>query len=181
MARHLADATFETTAGTRATTILLTKIDQITSASNNPVLLHGNALGRFLSIEGYQDLTPELTRVLRDYQKSKLVTQMTTVTNRFRTWYLSDTDHVSDWMGVAPFPPITDTSDRSGEEGYQMSLFASPIFLLRAYTTEEPVAQLRSELPLGMSSRTTPWYLDMLRLQHLVALMHRANGITWSL
>ncbi len=181
MAQIQADTTTKNTAATRATTLLSTKIDQISAQSNNPVILKGgSSLARFLIIDGYQDLTPDLARVLRDYSKTKVTAQMNTVTNRFRTWYLSDMDHVSDWMAVAPFPPITDAGERSGEEGYQMNLFASPIFLLRAYTTEESVATLRKELPLAMSSRSVPGYLDILRLQHLVALMHRANGLTWS-
>lgn len=181
LAKQFNDTTTYNTSLTRATTLLGQKIDQVAASSNNPVVLKGaGGLGRFLSIDIYQDLTPEVARAIKDYQKPKVVTQMSAITNRFRTWYLSDLDHVSDWMSVSPFPPVDDASSRPGEEGYQMSMFATPIFISRAYITEEPVATLRKELPLAITSRENDWATDIFRLQHLVSLLHRTNGVSWS-
>ena len=181
MARYLNDTTTESSVKSSAYTRMNNKIDEITAANNNPVTLGGGGtLGRFLYIAGYQDLTFDLCRFIANYQLTKVTTQFNIVTNRFRTWFLSDMDHVSDWMSVAPFPQVTaNSSDRPGEEGFQSSLFASPIYLVRAYITQENTTTLRKELPLAQSSRITPHYLDMFRLQHLVALVHRHSSITW--
>jgi hypothetical protein len=175
------ETSLASTVASRAATKINEKISQTNGASNNPVrLLNPADLGRFLYLHGLQDLTPDVARVLRDKNQTKIISQVNTVTNRFRTWFLSDFDKVSDWMSRDQFPAVTDSkAEYPGEEGYQMTLFASPIYLSKAYITNAPLAELRKELPIGSNSLSTPSHFDILRLQHLTALAHRYSTVTW--
>ncbi len=181
MAVMVGDSATESSANTQAVQLFNDKIQSTTNASNNPVKLMSNGgLGRYLYIDQYQDMSIDLARFLKDKQQAKVSAQFATIVDRFRTWYLSDYDHVSDWMSVAPFAPVTDvSSDRPGEEGFQTSLFAHPIFMARAYVIETPVATIRKELPFAQSSKTTPASFDMFRLDYLVAIMNRQSTIIW--
>lgn len=179
MAVIAGDQQKELAAKNAALSLLNEKSSAVTNASNNPVKLMGSALGRFLYIDGYQDLTIDLSRFLKDKHKQKISSQFAFVTDRFQTWFLSDFDHVSDWMSVAPFAPVTDKGERPGEEGYQMSLFAHPIFLSLAYIGDVPTTRLRKELPFAQNSLSTPSSFDMFRLDYTVAIANKENGLIW--
>jgi hypothetical protein len=178
MAKRLKDPAIATAASKAAIARLKEKLAEIDSGPENPVVLLPNTW-RELGMPAYVDLTPDLCRVLAAYRKGRVTMQMNLVVNRFRTWHLGDMDHVSDWMAAPPFPPVTADNKRPGEEGFQASVFASPIFLARAYIAGVSVETLRNELPMAQSSRTVPTYLDMFRLQNLVALAHRMSTVMW--
>jgi hypothetical protein len=178
MARHMEDASMETSVVSSAYTRLNAKNDAVVGSTDLPIILIPDTW-RELNIDGFNDLTPDLCRFLAAFQKAKITTQINNITNRFRTWYLSDMDHISDWMNRPPFPPVADPPVTPGEEGFQASIFASPIYLSLAYILQEEPQRLRNELPLIQSSVTTPHFLDMFHLQHLVALAHRYSSITW--
>jgi len=173
MARKVGDAAVEAQALRHARDRLRDKLAEMEKAEDFPVHLLGGGEAYTLHVIGYQDLTPELATFLGAHAGKKVKTQIDAITHRFGWWWLGDLDHVSDWMAHPPFPPVAGNVPRSrhpGEESFQMSLFADPIYMAKAYALRESADELARRLPLAQSSRTTPDYLDMFRLRHLVAL-----------
>jgi hypothetical protein len=181
LAHYIKDTTAEESIISKALERLNDLDIAVANGNDNPIVVSSEyGLGRILIINNYYDLTPDISRFLATYRKAKIAAQFNTVTNRFKTWFLSDLDHVADWMSVAPFPPVANPDIRPGEEGFQQNHFANPIFMVRAYILDIDTKTLRAELPLPQGSRLSPEYMDVFRLQHLTAIAHRHSNITWA-
>lgn len=174
MARQVGDAATERVATAALRERLAKKLEQVDQAAELAIHMLGSGEPTTLYIADYQDLTPELARWLGARRPQKVAAQVAAITNRLRYWFLGDMDHVADWMASPPLPPVASNVEHEkhpGEESFQMSLFADPIFMLQAYALDQPADALRRQLPLAQSSRATPQSMDVFRLQHLLAIL----------